>query len=165
MTPPHQPHPIQGEFLIIGVGNADRGDDGVGLAVAGALSDAHLGRVNIHQISGNCLALLDVWSQAERVIIIDAVRSGGTPGTIYRLDAQQQTLPQPMFGNSSHAFGVAHAVEMARSLQQLPPHLIIYGIEGHQFEAGTPLSAAVAQSLPKVVLRIRDEVRCWPQSA
>jgi hydrogenase maturation protease len=159
----HTPRSNQGDMLIIGVGNPDRGDDGVGLAVADALSDAYLDRVSIRHISGNCLVLLDLWSQAERVIIIDAVHSGGKPGAIYRLDAHQQTLSQPMFGNSTHAFGVANAVELARSLRQLPPHLIIYGIEGHQFETGAPLSAEVAQALPEVVLRIRDEMRRWPQ--
>lgn len=155
--PPLEPS----EILIIGVGNADRGDDGVGLAVAAALADVHLDRARIHQINGNCLVLLDIWSQAERVIIIDAVRSGGKPGAIYRLDVHQQTLSPSMFGNSSHAFGVAHAVELARAIQQLPPHLIIYGIEGHRFETGASLSDEVAQALPEIVARIRDAVATW----
>ena len=154
-----QPKPA--EIVIIGVGNADRGDDGAGVAVAKTLSDDDLDNVDIHQLSGNCLALFDLWSDAERVIIIDAVQSGGKPGTIYRLDAGQHDLPPSLFGNSSHSFGVAQAVELARSLRQLPPHLTIYGIEGHRFDRGAPLSTEVAQALPEIVARLRNEVRYW----
>lgn len=153
--------PRQAEILIVGVGNADRGDDGVGLAVASALSDEQLDGVHIHLVNGDCLPLLAFWQQVELVIIIDAVQSGAKPGTIYRLDASHQPLPQSMIGSSSHSFGLGQTVELGRTLQQLPRHLIIYGVEGYRFEVGGTLSVEVAQALPEVTSRIRFEMKGW----
>jgi hydrogenase maturation protease len=151
--PPH-PRPA---ILLIGIGNADRGDDGLGLAVACALSREAPEQVNIQRLSGNSLALLSLWQQADLVIIIDAVQSDAKPGTVYRIEAHHQPLPHTLFGSSSHSFGVAQAIELARSLQQLPPRLIIYGVEGHTFELGASLSPQVAHALPAVVARIRRD--------
>jgi hydrogenase maturation protease len=54
---------------------------------------------------------------------------------------------------------VAEAVELARSLAQLPPHLVVYGIEGANFAAGVELSPAVEQAVEMVVERLAQEVR------
>lgn len=153
-----RPGQIPTSVLIIGIGNADRGDDGVGLAVADALSHKSPKPVNVHQLTGNCLSLLSLWHQADRVIIIDAVQSGDKPGTIYRIDAHHQPLPASLFGSSSHSFGVTQAIELARALQQLPPRLIIYGIAGDTFELGVPLSPQVAHALPVVIARVRRDI-------
>ncbi len=47
------------------------------------------------------------------------------------------------YQTSTHGFGVAQAIELARALNQLPKHLRIYGIEGRQFEIGAPVSPEV----------------------
>ena len=92
-------------------------------------------------------------------MLVDAVRSGAPPGTIHRLDARAAPIPTGFFHYSTHAFSVAEAVELARSLDQLPPHLIVYGIEGENFEAGVGLSAAVEQAVESVVERAAEDMR------
>jgi hydrogenase maturation protease len=63
------------------------------------------------------------------------------------------------FHYSTHAFSVAEAVELARSLDQLPAHLVVYGIEGANFAAGVELSPAVEQAVEAAVERLAQEIR------
>jgi hydrogenase maturation protease len=108
--------------------------------------------------SGEGASLMEAWAAAQQVIIIDATASGAAPGTIHRLDAQAQPIPAEFFHYSTHDFGVAEAIEMARVLGRLPASLIIYGIEGSTFGFGAELTPAVAQAVPEVVQRIQQEI-------
>jgi len=140
---------------VIGVGNDFRRDDGAGREAARRL--AQTDGVRVMEASGEGAALMEAWRGAERVIVIDAVRSGATPGAIHRLDAREAPLPQDFFHYSTHAFSLAEAVELARALDQLPPSLIVYGIEGKDFSLGEGLSPDVAGAVQEVVRRVEGE--------
>src|ERR1035441_1343482 len=146
-------------IVVIGVGNEYRSDDGAGIAVARRLRALFPTGVTILEESGEGTALMQAWQGAAWVMLVDAVRSGASPGTIHRLDARAAPLPMGFFHYSTHAFSVAEAVELARSLDELPAHLIVYGIEGATFAAGVELSPAVEQAVEVVVERIAEEVR------
>jgi hydrogenase maturation protease len=154
MTEPR--HVASAPLVVIGIGNEYRCDDGVGVMVARRLQARNLPGVRI--IEANGAALLEAWQQAETVILLDAVQSGAAAGTIHRLEAQAQPLPVQFFRASTHAFGVAEAIKLARALQQLPPRLLLFGIEGKCFAAGTELSAEVAAAVPTVVQRVLEEI-------
>lgn len=143
-------------MLIIGVGNAYRGDDAVGLFVAQQLR-THFDQATIHEASGEGAALMELWKGAELVLLIDAAASGGEPGTIYRFEAHAAPLPTKFFHYSTHEFSVAEGIELARVFGELPPCLIVYGIEGSNFDLGAPLTPAVEQAAHAVVERIRTE--------
>ena len=132
--------------LVIGVGNAMRGDDGAGLAVARALAARVGPGVRVMEASGEGAALMDAWRGAETVVLVDAARSGAPPGTIHRFDAAKEPMPARFFHYSTHAFSVAEAVELARVLGALPPRLLVFGIEGRTFEAGVALSPEAARA-------------------
>jgi hydrogenase maturation protease len=102
---------------------------------------------------------MDAWKDEHAVLLVDAVESGAPPGTIHRLDAQAQSVPASFFHYSTHAFSAAEAVELARALGQLPPRLIIYGVEGKDFRAGTALSPEVAAAVEEVLCRIEGEIQ------
>jgi hydrogenase maturation protease len=144
--------------LVIGVGNLYRGDDGVGLVIARKLQARPPRDTIIREESGEGASLIEAWRGASTVIIVDTVKSGGRTGMIHRLDARRERVPSHFFHYSTHAFGVAEAVELARTLKQLPPQLIVYGIEGKQFRPGAGLSTEVKTAAEKVVLRIRKEL-------
>ena len=149
----------QSSIVVIGVGNEYRGDDGAGVAVARRLRAQFPSGVTILEESGEGASLIQAWQGATWVILVDAVCSGAPPGTIHRLDARGAPVPTGFFHYSTHSFSVAEAVELARSLGQLPPHLIVYGIEGENFGAGVGLSIAVEQAVEAVVERAAKEVR------
>ncbi len=109
--------------------------------------------------NGEGTALVALWEGARTVILIDAVQSGAAPGSIHRLDARSQPFPAGFRGCSTHAFGVAEAIELARALDRLPPRLVVYGIEGRSFAAGAAPSGAVEAAAWAVVERVLDDAR------
>ena len=145
-------------LLVIGVGNADRGDDAVGLLVARAVAGRRLPGVVVVEAGGDALGLLDIWHGAAGVVLIDAAAPAGRPGRIHRLDATSQALPRAVRLGSSHAFGLAEAVELARGLARLPPRLVVYAIEAEDCGIGAPLSAAVSAAATRVVARVVSEL-------
>jgi hydrogenase maturation protease len=144
--------------LIIGIGNDYRGDDAVGLIAARALREKRLPNVEIVEQSGDGVSLMQSWVGAAVVILIDAVYGGREAGTIYRLDASHEPISVESFGASSHLFGVGQAIEMARTLGELPPQLIIYGIEGASYTMGAALSPQVAANLTALVESVIQEL-------
>ncbi len=149
---------LKSRVLVIGVGNLYRRDDAVGLIIARALRDQNLDDIEVLEMSSEGTALIEAFQNAERVIVIDAVCSGATPGTIFRVEAHRQSIPTEFFRYSTHNFGLAEAIELARSLRKLPRELIVYGIEGQDFTMGEGLSPGVARATPKVLERILNEL-------
>lgn len=141
-------------ILIIGIGNAYRGDDAAGLLVVRRLAALNTGRFVLEESDGEISTLISLWAKAETVILVDAVCSGSEAGHIFQFDAVAQPLPETLFQFSTHGFGVAHAVELARALNQLPPRLLLYGIEGRNFEHGEAVTPEVEQAINLVVDRI-----------
>jgi hydrogenase maturation protease len=145
--------------LVIGIGTAYRNDDSAGLVAAQRLREVAPGAVRIIEHEGEGVALIDLLAGSEAAILIDATRSGTGAGTVQRFDAHADPLPAQMFRHSTHAFGVASALELARVLHRLPPQLIVYGIEGRDFAAGTRLSHEIEEALPGLVERVIREIR------
>ena len=151
-------------ILIICIGNPYRGDDGVGLRIAQDIKKKSPDYVNVIEQSGEGISLMDSWKDSDAVILIDAVHSGAQPGTIHRFDVHTQTIPTKFFHYSTHAFGIAEAIELARTLKQLPPHLIVYGIEGKCFEAGIGLSLEVEKAVEEIMIRVKQDIHnCSPR--
>jgi hydrogenase maturation protease len=144
-------------LVVLGVGNLYRSDDGVGLTIARQVQEAALPGVQVREESGEGAALIEAWKGADIVILCDAVRSGADPGTIHRLEAHREPIPAGFFRYSTHAFSVAEAVEMARTLGQLPAHMVLYGVEGADFTAGVGLSPPVAHAAQEVVREVLAE--------
>jgi hydrogenase maturation protease len=138
-------------MLIIGIGNPDRGDDAVGVIVAQRLRQRLTADVPILQTTGDPGFLMEAWQTAETVILIDAAHAGTAPGMIHRFDAHESPLPANTFRYSTHALGIPEAIELARALGDIPPQLIVYGIEAKDFTAGTGLSVPVEQAANKLV--------------
>lgn len=146
MSEPHRP--IQSATaLVIGIGNEYRRDDGAGLIAARRIAAMNPPGTQVVEAGGEGATLIETWQDAPVVILIDAVSSGAPAGTLHRIDAHSQPLPRDFFHHSTHAFGVAEAIELARALDRLPPCLIVYGIEGKDFAAGTGLSVEVARTV------------------
>lgn len=144
-------------WVVIGVGNALRGDDAAGLHVARRLRER--GLQNVHESSGETASLMELWQGMDAVLLADAAQSGAPPGTVTRLDASTQPLPAAFLHCSTHAFGLAEAVELSRSLGTLPPKVIIFAVEGKTFEHGAPLSPEVERGVVEAVNQIsRNEV-------
>lgn len=144
------------QIRIIGIGSPF-GDDRLGwlaaemLRAAPALQSA-AGQIEILVLDRPGSALLSHWQNADTVILIDAMRSGQTPGSLHciaadRIDGDSSTT-------SSHGFGVAAALDLARALGELPDRCYVCGIEIDTSHAGEDLSPTTRAALPGLVHRI-----------
>ncbi len=144
--------------IVFGVGNPDRGDDAAGPAVARQLREVLLRGVKIIEHGGEATALVAQMDGAGSVFLIDACISGAPAGTIHRFDVSTAPVPDVALGLSTHGCGLATAVELARTLGQLPCRCVIYAIEGASFEMGAPLSPPVAAGVATVAGQVRAEI-------
>lgn len=143
-------------LLVAAIGNPDRGDDGVGRAVARELRQRATG-VRIFECGGDVLELIDEWTGYATAILIDASGPAGDPGHIRRIDLVNSVLPADFSQNSTHAFGLAETIELARALGQLPRRLVVYLVEGERFEIGCSLSPQVSGAVGKAAEAILAE--------
>jgi len=146
------------QILIIGLGNDYRGDDAVGRVLARKLQAIAGDNVRVLEESGEGAALMESWKSGDFVILIDAVHSGGAAGTVHRFDAATQPVPSSFFHYSTHAFSVAEAIELALVLNQLPPRLIVYGIEGKNFDSRVGLSPEVKVAAEEVFCKVKEDL-------
>ncbi len=143
--------------LVIGIGNEHRGDDCAGILVADKVKKALEPKVDVITHDGEPASLIECWSNRETVFLVDAIESGKEPGTILRLDLKETTLPDILSKNSTHAFGVAEAVELGRAMEKLPDKLLFFGIEGKSFTVGGALSKEVGTAIEQLTKEIIEE--------
>lgn len=137
-------------MLVIGVGNPDRRDDGAGPALARLLSLTPNRRFDVTTCSGEATALIRLFTGRDHVEIVDACVSGATPGAVMRFDMSKAPVPAHFKAVSSHGFGVAEAVELARVLGQLPAIVILHAIEAADIGMGQGLTPAVETAVSRL---------------
>lgn len=130
--------------IIIGIGNRFRGDDALGPLVVDALKGRGLEAV---EHSGEPAGLMEIWAGRENVVLVDCVFSGAASGTIHEFDLIAEKLPANFSRATSHALGIAEAVEFARVLGKMPPAFRFLGVEGEQVQQGAPLSPVVGDAV------------------
>jgi hydrogenase maturation protease len=138
-------------IVVIGVGNELRGDDALGLIAVRMLNDHPVPGVTYLEQTGDGASLIELWREYRAAIIVDAFSSGSVPGMVHVLDASIVEISHHLFSSSSHAFGVAQAIELSRRLNLLPRTTVICGIEGASFVVGEKLSYSVRQHLPDLL--------------
>jgi len=150
-------------FRVICLGNALRGDDGVGPLVASALERRGLPdgvEVLVHR--GDGLALLDLWEDAACVVLVDAVSASGSPGTVVTYDFSEEDPPRGATPSSTHGLGLQECVEMGRALGMLPQTCLLVGVIGSDMAMGAspagPVSDAVARAADRVCVEIEQRL-------
>ena len=138
-------------MMIIGFGNEFRHDDAIGLIAARRLQQMHIAA---EEHDRDFVSLIHRWKGIDVVILIDAVSSGARPGTLHRIDLNKRILP-PGISASTHALGLAEAVEMSRTLGTLPDRILFLGIEGEDFTPGLGISAEVQRALDDLVQKVK----------
>ena len=145
-------------ILVIGIGNEFRSDDGLGLYAARELKRRGCSGVTVIEHPGEGSSLHEAWQGCGCAMLIDAVSSGGTPGSVHRVDCHRDPVPHSLFRSSSHTFGVSEAIALGRTLGSLPGVLLLYGVEGRTFEPGRGLSEAVVRGIPVLIARIEEDI-------
>jgi hydrogenase maturation protease len=150
------------KVLLLAVGNPDRGDDGVGILVAQELRGRLPADVTLLARSGDMLSLIEDWAGFDVLLCVGAAAPATgcmtTPGRIHRFDLASDALPRELAFTSSHAFGLAEAIALARVLERAPPTIIVYAVEGGCFEGGSALTPEVASAAGVTADRVLAEI-------
>jgi hydrogenase maturation protease len=144
--------------LVVGLGNPDRGDDGVGPVVIEKLAGLVPKGPAVASITVDVWTLLTMWADFDAVICIDAAAPLATPGRIHRFNLATEELPRNWPAASTHALGIADAIRLCRVLGQAPQDVVVFAVEGVCFATGAALTPEVAAAAVEVVSLVVAEV-------
>jgi hydrogenase maturation protease len=143
--------------VVIGVGNRWRRDDAAGLEVIDALRERVDDSVSLVESDGEPTRLLDAFELAPQVIMVDAVVTGGAPGTVHRFT--DVDLPDGMgIGQSSHLVQLFETIALGKLLDKLPNGLVLIGIEAIDFDNGEGMTEAVMAGTDAAVDAVLTEL-------
>ena len=147
--------------LVLGLGNPILSDDGVGLQVARELkTNLDQQEVTVEETSLVGLSLLDLLTDYDRAIIVDAIQTvGGKAGQIYQLDPE--AFNATLHASSPHDINFATVLELGTQLGlALPKQIEIFAIE--VVDASTfseQCTPDVRQAIPVCVEMIIQELK------
>lgn len=148
----------QRKTAIIGIGNLILRDEGIGVHVVRELEDREL-PPGVEAIDGGTatMDLLSVIYETERIIVIDALRAGGEPGTIYRClpEDLMVAVDKPL---SLHQVGFLDVLGIARQLGR-NAYVVIIGVEPKEISWGMELTPEVKATVPKVIEAVFKELK------
>src|SRR5271168_1965926 len=156
-------------ILVAGIGNIFLGDDGFGSEVVRHVpvqQDNSGVRIVDYGIGGMHLAydLLDDW---DALVLVDAIPSRGSPGTVHVFEADHESPDSPA-GLDAHGMDPVTVFASLRALGGTAPRTVVVGCEVADVSEGMGLSEQVAAAVPAAVravegavtmLRADDEVR------
>jgi hydrogenase maturation protease len=141
--------------VVLGIGNVLLRDEGVGVHVARALAEHGCPtHIRVLEVGTAFLDALAEIEQAERILIVDAMKADGTPGTIYRVPFEDCVRPELIA--SMHGFDLSRVLFLAGRTSS-PPEVIVIGVEPAVIDWGTELSPEVAVAVPAVLAAIGAE--------
>jgi len=145
--------------LVLGIGNPLRSDDGIGIHVVESLRDEDLSdKIDIKEgLSG--LDILGAIAGYERIIMIDAIKSGGEPGTIYKLSVGDLHAQQTLHTFSTHDVDIPTMLKLGRDLYpgKMPEDIVIIAVEAEDIETFSEIcTPKVEKAIQEVVHLIKE---------
>ena len=147
------------KVAVVGVGNVLLKDEGVGVHVARALRErVETDRTDIEIIDGGTSP--DVFLLLEgvhKLILVDAVKGGGNPGSIYRFHPDD-IVSEEKYIISAHQIGLLDGLRMIEYSGFKPDSIVIIGVEPKEIDWGLGLSTELNEKLPEIVKVVMDEL-------
>ena len=142
--------------LILGLGNELLGDEGVGVHGVRLLQELALPENSVVlEIGTAILDALPELEQAERVIVLDAMKERSRAGTVYKIPLDHCS-GSPCIA-SMHGFDIFRV--MALTGRAEPPPVMVFGVEPEMIGWSMALSPSVAESLPYLVEAVLQELK------
>jgi len=148
-------------LTIIGCGNLNRSDDGVGVSIAQRLQEYLVQHPHQHvRVYDSGTSGMEVMFQArgtQQLILVDASSTGSEPGAIFKVPGSElETLPEPSY--NLHDFRWEHALAAGRKIfrEDFPQEVTVYLIEAENLDFGFQLSPAVRKSADRVFQEILE---------
>ena len=143
-----------GKF-VLGIGNTLLRDDGIGCHVTNTLAEIPLPDVEVID-GGTCPDVWQLIEDTDKLIVVDAVKGGGTPGQIYRFHLEDITLEQkPLL--SMHDMGLTDNL-MLLQLRHNIGETVIIGVEPKDINWGLELSRELQDKMSQIIDTVLAEL-------
>jgi len=150
------------KILVLGMGNEIMGDDGVGLLAAEALRSLVKGDIDVILTEEAGLSVLDLVAGYDRVIVLDAMTTGRTPGEILEFDLKELSHVR---ASSRHQMSFTEVMAVGRRLElDMPETVRFLAMEiedSHRISEG--ITANAAKSLPRMIDRALRVIEGWSE--
>jgi len=145
-------------MVIIGCGNLNRCDDGVGVVVARRLAAAAkdpTGRVRIFDAGTGGMEIMYHARGATRLVIVDACSSGSDPGAVFEVPGEELEGRNPQ-SFTLHDFRWDHALYAGRRMfkDAFPREVTVFLVEAKSLNYGLELSPEVERAAGIVAERV-----------
>ena len=152
---------------VVGIGQNMRGDDAAGPAAVRMWQHLRVeaaggSEIKVRIVEQPGLDLLEALEGVEAAVLVDAIQSGGEPGSVRQLAIEDLDSAETRKGGM-HSWGVAETLALGRLLDQLQGNLTVrvVGIEAERVEFGAALSETVRRSLPDASALIQAQVETF----
>lgn len=138
--------------LILGVGNLLLTDEGVGIHAVQRIFATRTLPDDVNVVDGGTagLGLLYDLEGVDKLVIIDAVETGHSPGSIVRLSGDQ--IPSYMsLKLSPHEITLPDFLAAARLRDLYPKEVVVWGMQPASLEVGVELSPPLAARLDELI--------------
>lgn len=141
---------------VLGLGNVLMGDDGLGPAVARAFEAEYLVEpaIEIVDLGTPGLDLLPWLIDADRIILVDTVKSDRPPGTVIVYDKADIMRHAPMQRVGPHDPGVKDALFALEFAGRAPREVTLIGVVPQTTAMAVDLSSAVQSAVPAAIAEI-----------
>ena len=147
-------------ILIAGLGNLLLRDDGVGVHAVRRFQKSADKRYRAVEVGCAVLDALHLLEWSDKILLIDAMKAGGVPGTVYWVPSIEE-LDDGTIPASLHELSIIQALRMIN--QTRSPEVAIIGIEPEIIDYGLDLSKSVEAALPLVLQTGAKTVEKWLQ--
>lgn len=147
------------KIVVLGIGNLLLGDEGIGVHLLRELERVPLPpQVILIDGGTSTLDILPLIKGVREIIVIDAMKAGGEPGSIYRC-RPVDLVPSQESPLSSHYIDFLQALQMVRRQgDDLKDRTTIFGIEPCRMEWSTELSPVIQEKIPLLKKRVLEEI-------
>jgi len=138
--------------LVVGLGNPNLGDDGVGWRVAEEVKNQLPGQdVEVDCLSLGGISLMEHLIGYDRAILIDAFALEEPIGSVLVLKLSDLPNYSAFRTTSEHDTSLQNAIELGRSLgAHLPDDVLVVGIAAkHVYDFSENLSPPIADAVPQ----------------
>jgi hydrogenase maturation protease len=143
-----------GKF-VVGIGNVLLRDEGIGCHVAHALESVPLSDAEVID-AGTCPDVLQLVANADKLVIVDAVKGGGMPGQIYRFRPEDIDLEEKRV-LSLHDISLIDSLKSTQ-LRHNVGETVIIGVEPRELSWGLELSPELQEKMPQIIDVVLDEL-------
>lgn len=145
------------KILIVGVGNLLCRDDGIGVHVINEMKNLNLpNNVELLDIGTSTLDLFSYLKSIEKMIVIDAIKGGLEPGSIYRL-FPEDLIPDSQKPIALHEIGLLESLRMAEKMG-IKVKTVIIGIEPEIIDWGMELTERLRAKIPLIIETVLKEL-------